>query len=136
MGADQFTYTVDYEGDPSASLQKLRQSVFDSGEFNCSDNGYASIEEIFMDFELMEAGGTGTIIDITSIGETPDIGTAIPMSEEEQKDVFGTTRPREEDLEKGAEYFMRLARGHCRYILLYDDEGEPTKIHFCGFSWD
>ena len=136
MGADQYTYTTKYEGDASAALQKLRKEVFESGDFFGSDNGYSCIDDIFQDFELMEAGGTGSIIDVTSVGVDPDIGTATPINDADLERVFGTTRPKEGDLSKGSDYFAELERGHCRYVLLYDDDEQPTKIHFCGFSWD
>ena len=137
MGADLYSYTTKYEGDASDALQKLRKSVFDSGDYSGSDNGYSCMDDIFQDFELMEAGGTGSIIDVRTIGNEPEMGTAAPMSRDDLEKVFGTSKPGESDLPKLSDYFDELERGDCRYILLYDEGGgEPTKIHFFGYSLD
>ena len=136
MGADGFSETVKYEADINAALQKVRQKVFDSGEYNGSENGHETIDDIFMDFELIEAGGTATIIDVTSVGDTPDLSTAAPLSADELNAVFGTTKPTANELKLGETFFGEIERGHCRYVVLYDDSGEPSQIHFSGYSWD
>ena len=136
MGADPIKATVEYDEDPNAALQRARLAVFKSGEFNGSDNNYNSIDDIFMDFELIEAGGTGTIIDITSVSESPELASATPLTTEELNTVFGTTTPTADDLEKGAEFFGGIERGHCRYLTLHDQSGKPTHIHFSGYTWD
>ena len=137
MGADPFSQTVEYEEDINAALQKIRQKVFDSGEYGGSENGHATIDDIFMDFELMEAGGTGTIIDVTSVGDAPDISTATPLSADELKNMFGSEKPTFDNLgQLGDEFFSGIERGHCRYVVLYDATGNPEKIHFAGYSWD
>ena len=136
MGADPIQATVKYNEDPDAALQRARLAVFESGEYNGSDNNYSSIDDIFMDFELMEAGGTGTIIDITSVGELPEMATATPLTVDELTNVFGTTTPTQGDLHKGDDFFGSIERGHCRYLTLHDDAGKPTHIHFSGYTWD
>ena len=69
MGAEPYEYTVPYEPDIQAALEKLRQRVFESKEFNGAELDPPTPEAAF---QLTEADGTGSILDINRISDEPD----------------------------------------------------------------
>lgn len=132
MGAEPYDYTVPYEQDIQAALDKLRQRVFESGQYNGSELNPPSPEAAL---EMTEADGTRSILDINQISEEPDFCCAAPYTANELQQYFGTDQPTRAMLEQSDEFWDDLERGMARYVILYED-GEPRHIYFAGYSFD
>jgi hypothetical protein len=132
MGAHPYDYTVPYEPDIQAALETLRRSVFESKKFNGAEFNPPTPEAAF---ELTDADGTRSILDITRISEHPDFCCAAPWSDEELEQYFGTTEPTEAMVRDSDEFWDDLERGMARYAILYEGD-TPSAIFFAGYSFD
>ena len=132
MGAEPYEYTVPYEPDIQAALEKLRQRVFESKEFNGAELDPPTPEAAF---ELTEADGTRSILDINRISDEPDFCCAAPFSPEELEQYFGTQRPTEVMVRDQDDFWEDLERGMARYVILFEGD-EPNGIYFAGYSFD
>jgi hypothetical protein len=132
MGAEPYEYTVPYEPDIQAALDKLRQRVFESKEFNGAEFDPPTPEAAF---ELAGADGTRSILDISRISDQPDFCCAAPFSPEELERYFGTQKPTEVMVRDHGDFWEDLERGMARYVIVFEDE-EPKRIYFAGYSFD
>ncbi|MCG8569742.1 MAG: hypothetical protein MJB14_06355 [Spirochaetes bacterium] len=132
MGAEPYHYLVDYEDNLQSSLDKLRQQVFDSGEFFGVELNPKIPDEAL---RFTEPEGTQTILDIQKIANHPDYYSAAPFTKKELIDFFGTDQPTEEMIETNDRFWDFLERGMARYIIVYKDD-KPDKIFFAGYSFD
>jgi hypothetical protein len=132
MGAEPYEYTVPYEPDIQAALEKLRRRVFESKEFNGAEFDPPTPEAAF---ELTEADGTRSILDITRVSDQPDFCCAAPLSAEELEQYFDTQKPTKAMLREADEFWDDLERGMARYVILYEGD-EPKEIYFAGYSFD
>jgi hypothetical protein len=147
MGGHAYWYIVAYERELQAALDKLRQREFLAGRYNpvtpiigfpITANSpspgaqHASIYEALM---ASEADGTRSILDIETIGDEPDFGTACPLPDEVLQSLFGTTQPKRDAVEGNSDYLENVERGQAIYILLYD-HARPSEILFAGYSFD
>ena len=132
MGAEPYEYTVPYEPDVQAALDKLRRRVFDSKEFNGAEFDPPTPEAAL---EMTEADGTRSILDISRISDHPDFCCASPLSAEELESYFGTQKPKEVMLRESGEFLEDIERGMARYVILYEGD-EPSGIYFAGYSFD
>ena len=132
MGAEPYEYVVDYEDDIQAALEKLRQEVFESGEFNGADQNPSTPEEAL---ELAAEDGTRSILDIMKISLEPDYFCAAPLTGEELNRYFGTDEPTMEMVEASNTFWDDLGRGKARYIVIYEAH-KPAKLFFAGYSFD
>jgi hypothetical protein len=132
MGAEPYDYWVSYEPDIQAALDKLRAQVFESGQFRGAEYAPATAEEAL---EMMDADGTGSILDISRVSEQPDFFCAAPLSESELQACFGTSRPTLGDIKGSDAFWDTIERGHARYVIVYQDD-QPENIFFAGYSFD
>jgi hypothetical protein len=132
MGGEFYDYTVPYERDVQAALEKLRRHVFESKKFNGAEFDPPTPEAAF---ELTDADGTRSILDITRISDEPDYCCAAPLSDEELEHYFGTPKPTAEMVQESDDFVEDLERGMARYVILYEGE-EPSAIYFAGYSFD
>ena len=132
MGAEPYEYTVPYEPDIQAALDKLRRRVFESKEFNGAELDPPTPEAAF---ELTEADGTRSILDINRVSDEPDFRCAAPFSPEELEQYFGTQRPTEVMVRDHDDFWEDLERGMARYVILFEGD-EPKGIYFAGYSFD
>ncbi len=132
MGAEPYQYTVPYEADIQSALEKLRRSVFESKKFNGAEFNPPTPEAAF---ELTDADGTRSILDISRISDRPDFCCAAPMSPEELERYFGTTKPTEAKVRESDDFWEDLERGMARYVILYEGD-TPSGIYFAGYSFD
>ncbi len=132
MGAEPYEYTVPYEPDIQAALNKLRSRVFESKEFNGAEFDPPTPEAAF---ELTGADGTRSILDISRISDHPDYFCAAPLSAEELERYFGTEKPTEVMVRESDDLWEDLERGQARYVILYEGD-EPKQIFFAGYSFD
>lgn len=174
MGSFPYYYFTKYQPDINSALQALRQQEFRAGRYDPAMNSYDpkmwmfgfnfpptadspapgaqhdSIEEA-----LEDAGesGTGSILDIQGISNTPEISKACACTNEELQEMFGTNKPSRRMIEEGlavsgkpgkwdddaierqGEFFETIDSGEGRYIVVYEND-EPTEIFFVGFSLD
>jgi len=132
LGAEPYEYTVPYEPDIQAALDKLRRRVFESKKFNGAELDPPTPEAAF---ELADADGTRSILDISRISDRPDFCCAAPFSPEELERYFGTQKPTEAIVRKSHDFWEDLERGMARYVILCEDD-EPSGIYFAGYSFD
>jgi hypothetical protein len=132
VGAEPYKYTVPYEPDIQSALDKLRRSVFESKEFNGAEFNPPTPEAAF---ELTDADGTRSILDISRISDQPDFCCAAPLSPEELERYFGTQKPTEVMVRDSHDYWEDIERGMARYVTLYDGD-DPKGIYFAGYSFD
>jgi hypothetical protein len=132
MGGEFYDYKVPYEPDVQAALDKLRRQVFESKQFYGAEFDPPTPEAAF---EMADADGTRSILDITRISDRPDFCCAAPLSPEELERFFGTQQPTEADVQDSDDFVEDLERGMARYVILYEG-GEPSGIYFAGYSFD
>jgi hypothetical protein len=151
MGANPWSYLVDYQLDINAALQALRQREFHSGRYfpaidyaafpipsNFSGSGaqHTTIEAAIED---ADADGTQSILDIQEISEERLPGKASPLESLELLDVFGTEFPNSDMIDNTdeipSEIFDFIGRGQSVYVVLYKDN-QPHKLLFVGYSYD
>jgi hypothetical protein len=132
VGAEAYQYTVPYEPDVQAALEKLRRRVFESKKFNGAEFDPPTPEAAF---ELTDADGTRSILDISRISDHPDFCCAAPLSPEELERYFGTQKPTEATVRDADDFWEDLERGMARYVILYEGD-EPSAIYFAGYSFD
>lgn len=175
MGSHPYFYFTPYQADVNAALQNLRQQEFQAGRYDPAiqqvDPGmmmmmfeFPPTEEaiapgaqhpsIEAAIEAADASGTGSILDIQTISDTPQLLTACPLSTAETQALFGTERPTRSLVEGilifdeetpshwdatgysiEEDFWDTIDRGSCRYIVVYEDDA-PTEIFFVGFSID
>ncbi|MGB3755607.1 MAG: hypothetical protein WBA07_04445 [Rivularia sp. (in: cyanobacteria)] len=155
MGAEPWHYFVPYEQDVNFTLQKLREREFKAGRYYGSEHQPESIEEALSN---QEEEGTESILDMEKVGDSPNILTVCPLSQDDLFNLFRTDKPTiemvrsilvpeyypdlfdEETFEEypgGKEFWESIGRGEGRYILIYDvDDDEPFEIFFAGYSFD
>jgi hypothetical protein len=132
VGAEPYDYTVPYEPDIQAALDKLRRRVFESKEFNGAEFDPPTPEAAF---ELAEADGTRSILDINRISEEPEFCCACPLSPDQLEQYFGTQKPTELIVRNSDAFWDDLERGMARYVILYEGD-KPKGIYFAGYSFD
>ncbi len=132
MGGHPYQYMVEYEPDIQAALNKLRQKVFDSGDYFGSEmNPLTPMAAI----EASDGTGTRSILDIMEISEEPGFCSASPLGHDELVAYFGTPKPTKAMLDQSDEFWEDIDRGMARYVILYQDD-QPTHIYFAGYSFD
>jgi hypothetical protein len=132
MGAEPWSYFVPFESSVEAALEKLRQSVFQSGEFRGSESKPATPEEAV---ENMEADGTASILDIIQVSEAPEFCSVSPLPASQLIAFFGTAQPTHEAIEANMDFYEDIERGQGIYIVVYKD-GKPDEYFFAGYSFD
>lgn len=146
MGASGWQYRTKFAGDAGASLQALRQQVFDEHDYYLfHDEGEephwpATMAELFEDEDVQESG-THSIIDVFQViepGEPDDFGTVRLLSPQEVHAGFGTDKPTIAQFDALAGTYD-LPDDSPRWsgvaAVLYTD-GQPTEIAFWGHSGD
>ena len=147
MGAHAYYYFVPYDADLNGALQRLRQREFEAGRYNPAmpfltfpieegspapgqqhDTIKAAVKEARED-------GTRSILDIVLVDSRADFGVASPLPDKRLQALFSTTQPTRAMIEANTEYFDDIIRGHCIYIIVYD-QGQPSEIFFAGYSFD
>jgi hypothetical protein len=153
MGADPYWYLVPYEADVGTALQKLRTREFQAGRYNpvtpfqsfpidpaapVLGPRHGSIEEVM---EAVDESGTRSLLDISQVASEPFDGsqmpyfTAFPLSAADIEDLFGTSHPTRELVEKNQRMWDRIERGSAFYVIVFDG-GKPSEIFFAGYSFD
>jgi hypothetical protein len=149
MGAHPYWYLVPYRKDLQRALDELREREFQAGRYNpvisflkfsepafskqTPGPDHATIEDAIMD---AAEDGTRSILDIATVGTTPDYGVAAPISAKVLKQLYGTDQPTREMLKENKEFLNDIERGQCVYCIVYTTSGAPNEIFFAGYSFD
>lgn len=132
MGGEAWSYFTPFERSVHAALEKLRDRVFESGEFRGSEMEPGSPEEALAN---MEDQGTASILDIMDVSPTPEFCTVSPLSDEELESYFGTTEPTREMILANQDFYNPIERGQGIYMTVYKN-GRPSEYFFAGYSVD
>src|SRR5436305_11966609 len=108
MGAEPWSYFVPYEPAVEAPLEKLRQRVFESGEYNGSELDPATPADAMA---KADADGTRSILDIMQVSQSPEFCNVCPLPEEQLKSLYGTTQPTHEMIEADMGFYEDIERG-------------------------
>jgi hypothetical protein len=168
MGGNPYFYFTPYQKDIQAALETLRQKEFKAGrydpamragdppsymfafDFPPSDASLAPGAQHNSIEEAIDAGaesGTCSILDIMRISDVPDYSAACPSSLDDLTELFGTTQPTRDMVERVFvgeprpgnplvwRFWERIDRGQGRYFVVYEGS-EPREIFFAGVSWD
>jgi hypothetical protein len=151
--SSEWSYSVPYEADISAALQKLREDVFARGEYLTQDSFIdtgtrlifpparqtpkpSTIEELL---EQEREYGTHSILDINCISPTPRRRAISPFPKELMVDYFRTETPSSAEIyevyEFGSLEEFVTKRWKGIYIVSYED-AIPSEIFFAGCSGD
>lgn len=132
MGAEGYIWVTKYKKNLADALETARMEVFASGKFIGADEHPASIEKAI---ELGAESGTGSLLDIVTVSEAPEICAVCPVDTEELLKFFDTERPTIEQIEKSASFWASFDRGEARAVTLYEN-GQPARICFAGWTID
>lgn len=154
MGASGWSYTVPYQPDLNAALHELRERVFAEGRYYWAVGDYcparddvdpeqraacpppASFAELW-DNDLVAQEGTHSILDVDRVlaaGAEPRMCAIEPVSAEEARERTGTDRLTREHLPAIDDLVRGRWTGRC--AVLHDAAGNPTELHFWGYSGD
>lgn len=146
MGASEWRYLVPYQEDPGVALAGLRAEVFASGDYYWYAEGESDptstarpgrLDDLWED-EAVQEEGTHSILDMFRIAdpnreaEHHDVVLTTP---EEAEFATGSHHPTEADVDDLVESLTE-DRWVGRCAVLYDDQGQPTKLVFWGISGD
>ena len=127
---------VEHNPDPDYREQARSWLQHDLKKFQDLAEPHTLDEKIAELFILNAEDGTGSILDIGRISDTPEYGTVVPLSESQLIDWLGTTQPSHEIILAHREALMDLReRSIGTYVIVYKDK-QPDEIYFCGFSGD
>jgi hypothetical protein len=132
MGAEPWSYFVPFESSIESALLKLRQRDFAAGDYRGSELNPATPEQAM---ENMDADGTASILDITSVTDSPDFCAVCPLPDAQLQSLFGTSRPTHEMIESNMEFYDSIERGQGVYIVVYKND-KPDEYFFGGYSFD
>lgn len=147
MGAEVYYYSVEFEEDDNAALQKLRQREFLAGRYNPvqyfpdfqaleNDPPGAQHDTIEDALWAAEADGTRSILDLARVDDEPDFCVAARLKPKQLIDLFGTEKPTEEIVqEKFSDLLEIIERGHGICFPIYDGD-KPIELIFVGYSFD
>ena len=164
MGAEPWSYFVPYEPDAESVMEKLKNQVFESGEYfprtlprfgggegappfllDIQEKARAQYEAMFAGNpipetidearEIADADGTKSILDMDAIADEPDDGVVVPLSDAQLTELFGTNQPTHAMLEGSGKVYDGIERGQGVYTVVYD-QGEPSELFFAGYSYD
>ncbi|MDB5333156.1 MAG: hypothetical protein JWP03_4307 [Phycisphaerales bacterium] len=132
MGGEPWNYFVPFEASVEAALKKLRERVFESGDFRGSEMKPATPDDAFTN---MGADGTASILDILMVGDSPEMCSVCPLPDAQLKSLFGTAHPTHEMIEATTDFYDDIERGQGIYIIVYKDD-QPHEYFFAGYSFD
>jgi hypothetical protein len=146
VGAVPYSYFVEYQPDVNAALQALRGREFRAGRYNPvlpfppfpvradSPAPGARHRTIRDAVRASGADGTRSILDLGRVSPQPVLGAVSPLPDEMLLELYGTTRPTREQVERGADSEY-IERGQGIYIVVYRDD-QPDALYFAGYSYD
>jgi hypothetical protein len=147
MGAEPYSYFVEYQPNVQRALDELREREFQAGRYfpameslsfplgSLTPSPGAKHRTIREAREAAGTDGTRSILDIASVGEEPDYSFAAPVDDEALEALYGTTRPTRKMVETNMDFLVDVDRGQCVYIITYEND-RPDGIVFAGYTFD
>jgi hypothetical protein len=151
MGGSEWSYTVDFQDDVAATLEALREKVFQDGDYypRSINSDYAermgitpllanppSIDDLLT---MQEYEGTHSILDLyDGVSAEPEAGTASPLTDDQLRERFGTRTPTCRQVHEWIEteeYVAIRDRGEAVYMICYLDDA-PHQVFFGGVTGD
>ena len=132
MGAETYTWVTKYKKNLADALAAARMEAFASGKFIGAEEHPSSIE---MAMEIDPESGTGSLLDIASVSEAPELCSVCQVSKKKCVEFFGTERPTFAEIEKCMPFWESFDRGEARAVTLYEN-GKPALICFAGWTID
>lgn len=132
MGGHAYQYAVPYQENVQAALDRLRDDVFQRGDYYGADSRPPTVKDA-----VRRAGESGTrsIIDIERIAKRPALRCAAPLSDDEMARYFEGQTPTIAMVEACDDLWADLERGMARYVLVHEN-GAPAALVFIGYSFD
>lgn len=132
MGAEAYCWITKYRKNLSDALDSARRETFVAGKFIGAEEYPATIEDaVARDPEC----GSGSLLDIVSVSDSPELLSVCGLSQDELQEFFGTERPSLTEIQKCALFWESFDRGEARAVTLYEG-GKPIKICFAGWTID
>ena len=132
MGSESYIWVTQYRKNLADALERARNEVFFSGKFIGAELNPATFQEALAhDPE----GGTGSLLDIVSVGGPDDFCSVYELTGAELLHFFGTEQPSLDEIRNCAAFWESFDRGQARAIPLYEN-GRPAKICFAGWTID
>ncbi len=132
MGAEAYTWITKYKEDLAEALENARQETFAAGKFLGAEDNPSTIEEAM---EYDPEGGTGSLLEIMEVSETPELLCACWLPKNKLLEFFGTERPSFEEIKQCMPFWESFDRGEARAIVLYEND-QPAKICFAAWTID
>jgi hypothetical protein len=95
-------------------------------------NRHKSIDDAL---KASAADGTRSILDMNRVGSRADYDVVVPLSEKRLLELYETTQPSRDMVEKNMDFFEDIERSQGIYLITYH-EGRPSEILFAGYSYD
>ena len=132
MGSESYIWVTQYRKNLADALERARNEVFFSGKFIGAELNPATFQEALAhDPE----GGTGSLLDIVSVGGPDDFCSVYELTGAELLHFFGTEQPSLDEIRNCAAFWESFDRGQARAIPLYEN-GQPAEICFAGWTID
>jgi hypothetical protein len=149
MGANPWSYFVDYEPNITSALDKLKEREFQAGRYFPAidyadfplrlDSANSSPQHPSIQSAIFAAGedGTQSILDVDRVSESICSGCIAALEVSDLIDIFGTEVPAYDEISENIPdaIFDFIGRGEAVYIVLFKDS-LPTKLLFVGYSYD
>ncbi len=132
MGSEAYTWITKYKEDLAEALECARQETFAAGKFLGAEENPATIEEAM---EYDPEGGTGSLLEIGNVSETPELLCACWLPKEKLLEFLGTEHPSLEEIKQCLPFWESFDRGGARAIVLYEN-GKKAKICFAAWTID
>lgn len=145
VGAEQHPITIQREAARTYSMLALnhflrgeRQETYEALE-HCRLAGFfyrpGETYQWGSMVEASDADGTRSILDLQTVGDEPDFCVACRIADELLLDLYDTTQPTHEMIERNMGFLEDLERGHGIYSVVYKI-GQPDELFFAGYSFD
>jgi len=152
--SSEWSYFTPYEEDISAALQKLRQEVFERGDYVTEESPISAGSRLIIPprskilpkpksiaelLEQQEEFGTHSIIDMACISPKPKRNAISPFPKAFLTDYFGSETPSPAEIQEVYEFgsLEKFVTKRWRgiYVVAYFN-GKPSDIFFAGCSGD
>ena len=132
MGSESYVWVTRYRKNLTDALVRARNEVFLSGKFIGAELNPKTFQDAWAhDPE----GGTGSLLDIVSVGGPDDFCSVYALPAEELLRFFGTEKPTLDEIRNCMAFWESFDRGQARAITLYEN-GRRAKICFAGWTID
>ena len=132
MGSEAYIWVTLYRKNLADALVRARNEVFLSGKFIGAELNPKTFQEAW---EHDPEGGTGSLLDIGSVGGPDDFCSVYALSAEELLSFFGAENPTLDEIRNCMAFWESFGRGQARAITLYEN-GRRAKICFAGWTID